>query len=69
MIRRRIPHRFAYVLQTFFAALIIAFFLYVTYWDANRAVRPWLKKNKPAEETQPAASEPAPPPAAAQPRP
>ena len=34
--RRRVPPKVAQVVQTFFAVIIISFFLYVTFWDVAR---------------------------------
>ena len=41
VIRRRVPTRFAYWLQTAFAVLLITFMLYVTFYDVKRSMKLW----------------------------
>jgi len=64
IIRRPVPVKVAYMLQNFFAVLLIGFMLYVTVFDIRRSKKIWkMLRPEPAAEAPaaaPAVSAPAP---------
>jgi regulator of sigma E protease len=50
VVRRRIPHRVAYILQTCCAVLLIGFIVYVSGYDLKRILQPFLQKSSPPVE-------------------
>jgi len=45
VIRRRLPHRLAYLVQTACAVVLIGFILYVTAYDVKRSIKPFFGRS------------------------
>lgn len=59
VIRRRIPHKIANVVQTVCAVLLIGFIIYVSGYDIKRMVRPFFQKDpEPPQQTEQTTADP-----------